>query len=311
MSSRCALSLALALSFCMVRTAAAVENRGSIGTKVDSLSLADFRGKKHSLSDFADKQAIVVAFLGNECPLCKQYGPRLEELARRNSADRGVAFLGVNSNQQDAPTEIAAYARHHEIEFPLLKDPGNAVADPVAAERTPEVFLLDNDRIVRYRGRIDDQFGLSGTGYAKPKITRRDLAVAIDELLAGNAVSQTVTETPGCLIGRVATVEPHGEVTYSNQIARSSREALRRVSSAGRSRPLRAAELRRGCRLGRDDVGSHQRSADAPLVRQSRLRPFHERRQTHGTKSKDLFRQWVRNGCPQGDPKDLPSRANL
>ena len=71
---------------------------------------------------------------------------------------RGVAFVGINSNLQDTPTRIAAYARRLGLSFPILKDPGNKVADAFEAVRTPEVFLLDAKRVVRYRGRIDDQY---------------------------------------------------------------------------------------------------------------------------------------------------------
>ena len=89
------------------------------------------------------------------------------------------------------------------------------------ARCTPEVFLLDRDHTVRYRGRIDDQYGLgTGSGYAKPRVKSRDLALALDELLAGKAITQPLTESPGCPIGRVAKVTPHGDVTYTNQIAR-------------------------------------------------------------------------------------------
>ncbi len=107
--------------------------------------------RKYALTEFADKEVIVIAFLGNECPLCRQYGPRLEQLSKE-FADRGVAFLGINSNQQDTPTEVAAFVRACEITFPLLKDPGNVVADQFVAVRVPEVFVLDKNRQVRYRG---------------------------------------------------------------------------------------------------------------------------------------------------------------
>ncbi len=61
------------------------------------------------------------------------------------------------------------------------------MADKFGAVRVPEVFLLDQDRVVRYHGRVDDQFSV-GTQKARPG--RRDLATAIDELLAGHEVSQ-------------------------------------------------------------------------------------------------------------------------
>src|SRR5262249_40606933 len=138
---------------------------------------------------------IVVAFLGADCPLANRYASRLAELAREYRT-RGVAFLGVDSNQQDSLAQLARLAKAHQIEFPLLKDPGNAVADLFGAERTPEVFVLDADRVVRYRGRVDDQFGI---GYSRPAPKRRELARALDELLGGKSVSQPVTRAAGCL----------------------------------------------------------------------------------------------------------------
>src|SRR5262249_43001327 len=131
-------------------------------------SLPDFRGKQHQLSDYRDQQLVVIAFLGTECPLAKLYGAKLAKLAG-GYGPRGVAFLGIDSNQKDSLTEIAASARQHSIEFPLLKDLENKVADQFAAQRTPEVFVLDRDRTIRYRGRIDDQWGI---GYVKDKPQR-------------------------------------------------------------------------------------------------------------------------------------------
>ncbi len=110
---------------------------------------------------------MVLAFLGTECPLAKLYAPRLVELAKEYES-RGVLFVGVDSNRQDSATEIAAYARQHAIEFPILKDLNQAVADQVGATRTPEVVVLDKTRVIRYQGRIDDQYGLvNNAGYQR------------------------------------------------------------------------------------------------------------------------------------------------
>ena len=75
------------------------------------------------------------------------------------------------------------------------------------AVRTPEVFVLDSDRIVRYWGRIDHQFGV---GFQKPKANHNDLEAVLGELLAGKTVSQPTTEAIGCLIGRVKRPDPSG-----------------------------------------------------------------------------------------------------
>src|SRR3954466_2685810 len=105
-----------------------------LGRKAEPFSLGDFRGKKWSLEDFNESKVVVVAFLGTECPLVVQYGPRLAELSDRFEK-QGVAFIGINANQQDSLAEIAHFAKTSGIEFPLLKDPGNKVADQFQAER--------------------------------------------------------------------------------------------------------------------------------------------------------------------------------
>ena len=156
----------------------------AIGESISDFKLDDFSGKTHALSDYRDRSVVVIAFLGTECPLAKLYGPRLQEMSERY-ADRGVQFLGVNSNTQDTLAEISAYARKHQIDFPLLKDAGNRIADQLRAKRTPEVFVLDQDRSLRYWGRIDDQFGV---GYVRDEPTGFPLRNAIDQLLEGREV---------------------------------------------------------------------------------------------------------------------------
>src|SRR6476661_6598903 len=86
----------------------------SIGRKIDDFSLKSQFGKEYSLRD-SQQDVVIVVFVGAECPLAKLYGPRLGELSRK-LADRGVAVLGIDSNQQDSLQEIAAYAQRHKIE---------------------------------------------------------------------------------------------------------------------------------------------------------------------------------------------------
>jgi len=271
-----------------------------IGRQIESFTLRDFYGKEHSLDD-CDANLVVVAFLGTQCPLAKLYGPRIEALNQRFGG-RSVAFLGINSNTQDAITQISAYARRHSLSFPILKDPANQVADQFEAVRTPEVFVLDRDRIVRYYGRVDDQYGV---GYQRPEPKREDLAIALEELLAGKAVSTPVTEADGCHIGRVQKVEPHGDVTYSKHIARIFNKRCRECHRKGEIAPFPLTSF--------TDV---QGWADTivEVIKENRMPPWpanpafghfsNDARLTD--EEKDLVFRWVENGMPAGDPKDLP-----
>ncbi len=137
-------------------TLTATDARPQIGRQLDDFTLNDFLGTAHSLRDLDDSKLVVIAFLGTECPLARLYAPRLEELAG-DYQETEVMFLGMNANRHDSVTEIASYARKHGIRFPILKDTANRLADLLGAERTPEVFVLDQQRRVRYHGRIDDQ----------------------------------------------------------------------------------------------------------------------------------------------------------
>src|SRR5439155_7649074 len=151
----------------------------NLGKKISNFTLLDVRERRQvSLADFKNKKAVVVVFLGTECPLNNAFLPRLAEL-HEEFASKGVQLLGINSNRQDSAAAVAAHARKRTIPYPVLKDPGNKVADQFGARRTPEAFVLDTDGKIRYQGRIDDQFGI---GFQRPKPTRRDLAEAIEEI---------------------------------------------------------------------------------------------------------------------------------
>ena len=165
----------------------------AMGRDVVDFRLPDHLGKEHALADFADRDLVVVAFLGTECPLAKLYAGRLQTIADEY-AERGVAVVAVMSNAQDSLADIAAFVRQHKITYPVLKDRRNEVADQFGAERTPQVFLLDRQRAVRYQGRVDDQYLV---GLVRDKPTHEDLRQAIDELLAGKAVSVPQTDAAG------------------------------------------------------------------------------------------------------------------
>ncbi len=276
-----------------------------VGKQVEAFALQDFRGQSHALSELKDSPLVVVAFLGVECPLSKLYGPRLAELAKEYEP-KGVSFIGVDANRQDAISAMAQYAKLHNINFPLLKDLNNTLADQMGAARNPQVFVLDRQRVIRYAGRVDDQYGFqTGSGYAKPKTTRRDLAAALDELLDGKAVSQPTTEAIGCLIGRVRKVEAASDVTYSNQIARIFQKHCVECHRPGQIGPFALQNYE-------EAVGWSEMIEE--VVSDGRMPPWHpDPKYGHfindmslSAEEKALISKWVAAGAPEGNPKDLP-----
>jgi peroxiredoxin/mono/diheme cytochrome c family protein len=297
--------LALAALSLATQCLSAADREGLIGRQIANFELKDFRGKDHSLSDLADSKVVVVLFVGCECPLAKLYGPRMAELAAKYQG-KGVAVLGIDSNRQDSITEMAAYARIHQLDFPILKDLGNVVADQFGATRTPEAFVLDQDRKIRYCGRIDDQYGFStGSGYQKPQLNRADLSQAIDELLADKTVSIATTDLSGCLIGRVHQAQENAEVTYSNQIARLMQNRCVECHRTGQIAPFALTNY--------DEVAGWAEMIEE-TVNDRRMPPWHANPE-FGHFSNDLrltddelalIHAWVAAGAPEGNPQDLP-----
>ena len=271
-----------------------------LGHKIDPFSLRDHEGKVIRMEDFADQRLLVVAFLGTECPLAKLYVPRLIELATRFKA-QGVAFVGVDSNLQDSDQDLQAFVREQGISFPLLKDPDAAVADLFGAERTPEVFVLDQDRTVLYRGRVDDQYGV---GYRRPTATRADLAIALEELLAGRRVSEPLCAAVGCRIGRSSQPDKASPVTWSRQISHIFRQHCQTCHRPGDIGPF--ALVTYG-----DVVGWAETIRE--VVEQDRMPPWfadpHHGDFVNDTRlsgaEKEQIVEWVRHGAPEGNPDEL------
>ncbi len=271
---------------------------------VDDFCLKDYLGQEHRLADYQESKLVVLAFLGTECPLAKLYASRLQSLADEFSED--LSILGVNPNVQDSPTEIAAYARRHGVHFPILKDLGNQLADRLEVVRTPEVILLDRERKICYRGRVDDQFVI---GITRDAPSRDDLRIAIDELLAERTVTVAKTEPIGCLIGRVREANEDSEVTYSNQIARIFQQRCVSCHRAGEIGPFELTSFA--------DVEGWGDMINE-VVQQQRMPPWHAN-PDYGSflndgsltsEEKRLISVWVENGCPEGDPSQAPPPIN-
>jgi len=213
-----------------------------------------------------------------------------------------VGFLAIDANDQDSLEEIAAFARAHEIGFPMLRDVNHCVADRFGAERTPEAFILDEKRVIRYWGRIDDQYAI-GVRRAEP--TRRDLAIALDELLVGKNVSVPVASSSGCRIGRAPNATASANVTYSSHIAQLLGRRCVACHQAGQAAPFPLTRYQ-------------QVAGWAPMIRevvsQGRMPPwFADPR--HGRFANDsrltddekqLLLGWIDAGCPQGDANEPP-----
>lgn len=169
----------------------------AIGSAAPDFQLTTLDGKPFSLAQTAPAQnATVLMFIATKCPYSNAYNDRMREMAEAYKA-KGVIFVGINSNKTEPLDEAREHAKTNRHIFPIMKDPDNKVADLYDAKRTPEVFIVDKQGKVVYRGRIDEN-------HESPKqVTSPDLKNALDAMLTGKPIERAETKAFGCTIKRV------------------------------------------------------------------------------------------------------------
>jgi peroxiredoxin len=169
-----------------------------IGDPAPDFNLPGVDGKDYGLKDFKDKKIVIVMFSCNHCPYVKAYEDRFVEL-QRDYEGKGVVLIAINPNddkkyREDSFESMKIRAREKSFNFPYLRDENQSVARAYGAERTPEVFVLDEKRTLRYHGRIDDNVYDSG------QVRQHYVRDALDSLFRGEKVPLEDTDPVGCTV---------------------------------------------------------------------------------------------------------------
>ncbi len=290
-------SVVLMASILLVGGAAQADEAGRV---VANFSLPAGDNQQVSLPE--DARAVVVCFLGTECPLARLYAPRLQKLADQYAA-KGVVFIGVDSNLQDTLAEVARFRQSNNIRFPIAMDYDQAVAGSLGATRTPEVVVLDSRRTIRYQGRIDDQYL---PGVVKPQATVSELVEALDAVLAGESLRVTKTQSIGCLIGRPKKSGDAPSVTYTGRIARIFQANCVECHRSGEIGPFAMTEYEELRGWGDMIV---------EVINDGRMPPWHaasghlplRNERSMSDSDKQAVRDWVDAGMPYGQAAELPA----
>jgi len=154
-------------------------------------------GERYSLSSFQNRRLLVLLFISNGCPTVKACQDRMIKI-QRDYSGKNVQLLALNSNSSylspaDTYAEMVLRVREKGFNFPYVKDEDRTIARAYGAVCTPHVFLLDEERRLRYKGRIDDSRN-------PERVTVSDLRNAIDDLLANKTVRVSETTPFGCSI---------------------------------------------------------------------------------------------------------------
>lgn len=169
-----------------------------IGDRAVPFRLPGVDGQEHAAEDYADRAVLVVIFSCNHCPYVRAWEDRMVAI-QRDYGGRGAQFLVISANDaqkypEDGFDRMKERAREKGFNFPYLYDETQDVARAYGAERTPEVFVFDRDRVLRYHGAIDDN-------YEDPaKVRAHYLRTALDALLAGQQLPAQETAPVGCTV---------------------------------------------------------------------------------------------------------------
>ncbi len=177
-----------------------------IGTPAPDFSLPGIDGKKHELKDFSAAKVLVVIFTCNHCPEAYAAAGRIQQAAT-DYKDKGVAVVAISGNDPlalrvdelsyaphgDSFEEMKISAKEANWTIPYLYDgETQAVTKAYGAQSTPHVFVFDAERKLRYTGRMDEGYRKAGP------VEKSQMRNAIDALLTGKEVTETITRSYGC-----------------------------------------------------------------------------------------------------------------
>ncbi len=195
--------------------AAAIAVAPPVAPAVD-FQFTDIDGVTEWLSDLPAAKAYLIVMREVGCPISGKYAPKTARIASAYAA-RGVTVLYLNVN----PTNTVAQIRSDEIGRHgfvgrYIHDPEQRIGRILGVRSTGEMFVLDADRRLQFRGPVDDQHGIT---VSRPRVQREHLGDALDAVLAGRAPREREVTAEGCLLGldKVATVP--ASVTYHRDVA--------------------------------------------------------------------------------------------
>ena len=170
------------------------------GDEAPPFELPGTDGETHSLSSFADAEALLVVFTCNHCPYARA---KIDELNALSSEFENLAVVGINPNddeqyQDDSFEQMVTEVEEGIVQYDAyLRDESQAVAAAYGAYCTPDPYLFSNDDgtfHLAYHGRLDDALN------PEDEPTDREMRRYVDQVLAGEEVTDEDRPSRGCSI---------------------------------------------------------------------------------------------------------------
>lgn len=174
------------------------DNKLKIDSLLPQFNLPGTDGNSYSSEGFKNKNILIVIFSCNHCPYVQAYEERMINL-QKEFKDRGVQIVAINSNDdskypEDSFDEMKKRAVERKFNFPYLRDETQKIAKAFGASHTPQIFLFNKERKLKYEGKIDDNW------QEPDRVQNHYLRDAITEVLDEREVSIPETFSIGCTI---------------------------------------------------------------------------------------------------------------
>jgi len=278
-------------------------SKARLGEKTPNLVFKDAQGKTVALHGLKDQKAIVLVFLSFECPVSNGYAPVLVDMVREY-AKHGVTLIGLTTNLDETPADVAKHAKEFGLNFPVYRDANLAAAHALAADVTPEAFVLDSAFVLRYRGRIDNAY--SERLKKHQQITKHDLRQALSEIVTGRPVATPATQAIGCFIPRAEkAVAQNGPVNYYRDVLPILQNHCQTCHRPGEVGPFSLMTYKQAVNWAAD-IKAYTQNRTMPPWKPAAGVPFHGERKLTEQQIATLA-AWADNGTPAGDSKDAPA----
>ncbi len=277
----------------------------AVGDRVPNVTVRDLDGRRTGLNRLlaSEAEVVVVVMRDGACPVAQRYGPAIARL-EQEYAGRGVAFVYVNVNEAETREQMREDAARFGLAGPYVRDVDWRLARVLQPTTTAEAFVIDRAGTLRYRGAIDDQYGLS---YSRPRANHPYLREALERVLNGEKVHLASTRAEGCLLAPPPGVEPPAaRVTYHGRISRLIQQNCESCHRAGGVAPFpleRYEQVRAYAPMIRFVVESGRMP---PWFAHPEVGAWANDRSLSERDARDLF-AWIDGGMPEGRKRDAPA----
>ena len=271
------------------------------GERVADVTVTDVDGKKTTLARLTGATGAVIVIRDAECPVTQRYSPRLAEL-EKEFGSRGYTFNYIDVTphlRADAKADAAKY----QLTGRTILDADRRIVNALRAASAAEAFVIDARGTLRYRGAIDDQYGID---FHKDAPTVNYLREALGRVSSGREIVMRQTDAPGCILPTDRTAAGTARpVTYHNRISRLVAENCQSCHRAEGNAPMPLDNYRQV---------ADRRATIEYMTKSGRMPPWFAHRNVgewandRSLSERDLkdLLTWAHNGAPEGSANDAP-----